>query len=106
MTWHFVDVDFIVKSISIVGFPNGAVVKTLRAIAGDLGLKYPLGEGRGNPLQHACLGNSMDRGAWWAIVYRATKTQTWLVTASDTFSVWDSKVFEFPNITLSYLENS
>ena len=23
------------------------------------------GEGNGNPLQYACLGNSMDRGAWW-----------------------------------------
>ena len=24
------------------------------------------GEGYGNPLQHSCLGNSMDRGAQWA----------------------------------------
>ena len=27
------------------------------------------GEGSGNPLQYSCLGNPMDRGAWWAIVY-------------------------------------
>ena len=26
-------------------------------------------EGNGNPLQYCCLGNSMDRGAWWAIVH-------------------------------------
>ena len=26
------------------------------------------GEGHGNPLQYSCLGNSMDRGAWWATV--------------------------------------
>ena len=26
------------------------------------------GEGNGNPLQYFCLGNSMDRGAWWATV--------------------------------------
>ena len=26
------------------------------------------GEGNGNPLQHSCLENSMDRAAWWAIV--------------------------------------
>ena len=26
------------------------------------------GEGNGNPLQYSCLGNSMDRGAWWATV--------------------------------------
>ena len=25
-------------------------------------------EGNGNPLQYSCLENSMDRGAWWAIV--------------------------------------
>ena len=28
------------------------------------------GEGNGNPLQYSCLGNPMDRGAWWAIVHR------------------------------------
>ena len=25
------------------------------------------GEGNGNPLQYPCLGNPMDRAAWWAI---------------------------------------
>jgi len=28
------------------------------------GEDYP-GEGNGNPLQHSCLGNPMDSGAWW-----------------------------------------
>ena len=27
------------------------------------------GEGNGNPLQYSCLGNAMDRRAWWATVY-------------------------------------
>ena len=27
-----------------------------------------LGERNGNPLQYVCLGNPMDRGAWWATV--------------------------------------
>ena len=36
------------------------------------------GEDNGNPLQYSCLGSSMDRGAWWAIVYPITKTWTWL----------------------------
>ena len=31
------------------------------------------GEGNGNPLQDSCLGNPMDRGAWWATVYGVTK---------------------------------
>ena len=33
------------------------------------------GEGNGNPLQHSCLENSMDRGAWQAIVHRVAKTK-------------------------------
>ena len=33
-----------------------------------LGLGRSLGEGNGNPLQYSCLGNPMDRGAWWATV--------------------------------------
>ena len=32
----------------------------------------------GNPLQYSCLGNPMDRGAWWATVHRVTKSQTGL----------------------------
>jgi len=33
------------------------------------------GEGNGNPLQYSGLGNSMDRGAWWAIVYGVTTVE-------------------------------
>ena len=35
-----------------------------------------LGEGNGNPLQYSCLEISMDRGAWWATVRGAAKSQT------------------------------
>ena len=31
--------------------------------------------GNGNPLQYSCLGNPMDRGAWWAIVHGVAKSQ-------------------------------
>ena len=34
------------------------------------------GEGHGNPLQYSCLKNPMDRGAWWAMVHGAAKSQT------------------------------
>ena len=27
------------------------------------------------PLQYSCLENSMDRGAWWAIVHGVAKSQ-------------------------------
>ena len=35
--------------------------------------RFP-GEGNGNPLQYPCLENSMDRGAWQAIVYGFTES--------------------------------
>ena len=31
------------------------------------------GEGNDNPLQYSCLGNPMDRVAWWATVHRIAK---------------------------------
>ena len=62
-----------------MGFPGGSVVKNPPANAGDAGSipgsgRSP-GVGNGNPLQYSCLGNPMDRGAWWAIVHRITKSQ-------------------------------
>ena len=36
------------------------------------------GIGNGNPLQCSCLENSMDRGAWRAIIQRIAKSRTWL----------------------------
>ena len=32
----------------------------------------------GNPLQYSCRENSVDRGAWWATIYGATKSWTQL----------------------------
>ena len=34
------------------------------------------GKGIGNPLQHSCLENPMDGGAWQAIIYGVTKSRT------------------------------
>ena len=31
------------------------------------------GEGNGNTFQYSCLGNPMDRGAWWVIVHGVEK---------------------------------
>ena len=64
----------------IRGFPGGSVVKNLPVNARDTGsspgLERSPGEGNGNPLQHSCQGNSMDRGAWWAIVHGVAKNRT------------------------------
>ena len=32
------------------------------------------GGGHGNPLQHSCPENPMDKGAWWATVHRVAKS--------------------------------
>ena len=39
---------------------------------------FVYGEGNGNPLQHSCLENPVDRGAWWAAVHRVAQSQTGL----------------------------
>ena len=50
--------------------------------AGDLGLIPGLGrspgEGSGDPLQHSCLQNPMDRGAWGLTVMGSQRSQKWL----------------------------
>ncbi|RJF76191.1 hypothetical protein D4Z77_08630 [Campylobacter coli] len=57
----------------VVGFPGGSMVKNPLASAGDVGSileseRHP-GERNGYPFQYSCLGNPMDRGAWWTTVH-------------------------------------
>ena len=63
-----------------MGFPGGSVVNNPPANAGNTGLiprsgRFP-GKGNGNLLQYSCLGNPMDREAWWATVHGVAKNQT------------------------------
>ena len=69
------------------GYPSGSVVKSLPAKAGDAGdvswipgSGRSVGGGNGNLLQHSCLENSMESGAWQATVHGVTKSWTWLST--------------------------
>ena len=63
-------------------FPGASLAaqtaKNLPANAGDPGSIPGLGRspegGRGSPLQHSCLENPMDRGAWRAAVHGAVKS--------------------------------
>ena len=64
------------------------LVKNPPANAGDIrdagsipGSGRSLRVGNGNLLQHSCLENSMDRGAWWATIHGVAKSQTRLSTA-------------------------
>ena len=62
------------------GFQGDSVVNNLPANAGDQSLSPGSGrsprDGNGNPLQYFCLGNTMDRGTWYATIYGVPKSQT------------------------------
>ena len=63
-----------------LGFPGTSDGKKSTCNAGDMGSicgsgRSP-GEESGYPLQYSCPENSMDRGAWRAIVHGAAKSWT------------------------------
>ena len=65
------------------GFPGGAngkeptgQCKRLKRWESIPGLGRSSGGGLSNPIQYSCLGNPMDREAWWATVHRVAKRQT------------------------------
>ena len=62
------------------GFSSDSVVKSPPAVqeTGDAGSIPGLGRapGEDNPLQYPCLGNPIDRGAWWATVHGVAKSLT------------------------------
>ena len=65
ITWFFF---FLACLYDGLGFPGGSDSKVSACNAGDQGLIPQLGrspgEENGNPLQHSCLENPMDGGAW------------------------------------------
>ena len=76
-----------------LGFPAGSAGKESTCHVGDLGSIPGLGrcpgEGKRYPLQYSGLENSMDRGAWWAVVHGVSESQIWLTnthTCPPTFS--------------------
>ena len=71
---------YTVLIIRIGGFPGGSEVKASACNAGDPGLipgsgRSP-GEGNGNPLQHSCMENPMEGGAYQATVHGVAKSRT------------------------------
>ena len=63
-----------------VGFSGGSDSKKLAYNAGNPGSFPGSGKSPGEEnvysLQYSCLGNSIDRGAWWATVPGVAKSQT------------------------------
>ena len=62
-------------------FQNSILVRNSKNEGGYI----EVGEGNGTPLQHSCLENPMDRGAWWAAVHGVAKSRTWLSNFPFTF---------------------
>ena len=73
-------------ALIILGFPDGLVVKNPPA-------KFLPGVGNGNPLQHSCLENPMDKGAWQATAHGVTKSRIWLSNWAHTYNSAVSQVF-------------
>ena len=65
-----------------LAFPSSSNGKAFACKVGDPrsipGSRRSPGEGNGNPYQHPCLENPMDRGALQATVHEVTQGQTWL----------------------------
>ena len=81
------------------GFLGGTMVKNspantryTRDVGSIPGSGRCPGGGNGNPLQYFCLGNPMHRGAWWATVHGAAKSQIWLSP-----EMWLAEKFSFLN---------
>ena len=79
------DMGHLSSSKPIKGFAGGTVVKNSLANVGDTGdmgqiprLGRSPGEGNGNPIQYSCMGNPMDREAWWVMLHGVAKSQTQL----------------------------
>ena len=65
-------------------FPGCSVVKNPPANVGNAswipGSGRSPGKGNGNPLQYSCLGDSMEREAWWATFHGVTKESNMIPT--------------------------
>ena len=69
---------FVEDSFSMDGGGGGMVWGQFKGITFMVHFIFNLGEGNGNPLQHSCLENPMDGGAWWATVHGVAKSRTQL----------------------------
>ena len=74
-TWGSLDFSIRLVSASMLGEP-GSIPGSGRSPGG----------GDGNPLQHSCLQNPMDRGAWRGTVHGVAKCRTWLRAFHSCFS--------------------
>ena len=76
---HLLSSSYLEITPLVLGFPGGIVVKDPSVHAGVASTRW-LGrssrEGNGNPFQYSCLGNPMNKGAWWPTVHDFAKSWT------------------------------
>ena len=103
--WHVSKVllGFQVCGASVMCNPSSdfgnAVLKML--ITSDA-MKRIWVKGHGNPLQCSFPQNPMDRGAWWAMVHRAEKSQTQLKRLS--MHTWQSPTYKWESACLDRVQ--
>ena len=66
------------SQVALVVKNPSANVGDIRDVGLILGVGRSPGEGHGSPLQYSCPKNPMDRGTWWTMAHRVTKSQTQL----------------------------
>ena len=75
--FRFISIIGYYKIMNIVSWLSSKESACQRGDAGLIpGSERSPGERTGNPLQYSCLGNPMERGAWWATVHAAAKSLT------------------------------
>ena len=74
-----------------LGWPFKTTTKQKISVVKDTEKLELLCIASGNPLQHSCLENPMDRGAWWAAVHGVVKSRTRLSDFSFTFHFYASE---------------
>ena len=84
------------------------MVKNPPANAEDVGLIPQWGRspvsGNGNPLQYSCLGNPMDRGAWWATVCEVAESDT--IEQLGTHTHTHTHIYIYTHICRSHMQRN
>ena len=87
-------------------FLGGSVSKEFSCSAGDPNLipgsGRSAGEGNGNPLQCSCLGNYIDREAWWTTVHGITKVRHALAIKTEKEKL-KSTIFQSTSLSIYYI---
>ena len=83
--WFFTSLDEIPVWI-LISWANVMAMGILRRSWEDKGVNtHESREGNGTQLQHSCLENPRDRGAWWAAGHAVAKSRTRLSDFTFTF---------------------